>query len=338
MKKSRIIAFVIVLIVTLGLTVPISNAKAEKTKDNGIYKIVVGVNTNKSFEVSGNNKDNNAKVGIWDYGNVSWQKFYFEYKDGYYKITAMHTGKSLTVKNNSIKEGTEIVQSDFTGSDGQKWIVKDSNKNGWIISPLSNANLSISVQNTIQNGAKLILSATKNSNNQMFYLYNINNSEATQKNGVYKIVMGANANKSFEVAGNNKDNNAKIGLWEYGNVSWQKFYFEYKEGYYKITAMHTGKSLTAKNNSIKQGTEIVQTDYTGSDSQKWILRDTHKNGWIISPLSNPQLSISVQNTIQNGAKLILSSVKNNDNQMFYLVKTSNVTKTISTNTYELAVG
>ena len=47
MKKSRIIAFVIVLNVTLGLTVPISNAKAEKTKDNGIYKIVVGVNTNK---------------------------------------------------------------------------------------------------------------------------------------------------------------------------------------------------------------------------------------------------------------------------------------------------
>ena len=338
MKKNRIIAFAIVLIVTLGLIVPISNAKAEKTKENGIYKVVVGASPNKSFEVSGNNKDNNAKVGLWDYGNVSWQKFYFEYKDGYYKITAMHTGKSLTVKNNSIKEGAEIVQSDFTGSDGQKWIVKDSNKNGWIISPLSNSNLSISVQNTIQNGAKLILSATKNNNNQMFYLYNINNSEITQKNGIYKVVMGANSNKSFEVSGNNKDNNAKVGLWEYGNVSWQKFYFEYKEGYYKITAMHTGKSLTAKNNSVKQGTEIVQSDYTGSDSQKWILRDTHKNGWIISPLSNPQLAITIQGSIQNGAKLILSAIKDNNNQMLYLYNINNSEKNHSDANYEILVG
>ena len=49
------------------------------------------------------------------------------------------------------------------------------------------------------------------------------------------------------------------------------FKFEYQEGFYKITATHTGKSLTAKNYNIKEGTEIVQNDYVGNDSQKWIL-------------------------------------------------------------------
>ena len=67
--------------------------------------------------------------------------------------------------------------------------------------------------------------------------------------------------------------------------------------------MHTGKSLTAKDNRIEEGTQIVQYNYQGLDSQKWILRDSGKNGWVISPLSNPGLSISVEGSIVNGAKI-----------------------------------
>ena len=79
--------------------------------------------------------------------------------------------------------------------------------------------------------------------------------------------------------------------------------------------MHTGKSLTAKNNSIQEGAEVVQADYTGNNSQKWLLRDTHKNGWIISPISNPDLAITVQGSIQNGSKIVLANEKDKDNQM-----------------------
>ena len=109
-----------------------------KGKNNGIYKIAIGKNSSKTLEIAGSSKVNNAKVDIWGYGNAMAQKFYFEYQDGYYKITAMHTGKSLTAKNNSIQEGTEIVQADYSGSNGQKWLLKDTKKNGWTISPLNN--------------------------------------------------------------------------------------------------------------------------------------------------------------------------------------------------------
>ena len=87
-----------------------------------LYK-TIGKDSSKTVEVAGSSKDNNAKVDIWSYGNVPAQKFYFEYQDGFYKITAMHTGKSLTAKNNSIKEGTEIVQAGYSGSNGQKWVL-----------------------------------------------------------------------------------------------------------------------------------------------------------------------------------------------------------------------
>ena len=316
----------------------VSSKTTKRTKEDGVYKISIGRQSDKSFELPGGTKENNSRIGIWSYGNAAWQKFYFEYKDGYYKITSMHTGKSLTAKNNSIKEGTEIVQTDYAGSDGQKWILRDSNKNGWVISPMSNTDLSITIQGTIQNGSKLILSKTKDNDNQMLYLYDINSKEKTKSEGIYKVTIGKQSDKGLEVSGNNKDNNAKVGIWTYGNVAWQKFYFEYKDGYYKITAMHTGKSLTAKNNNIKEGSEIVQLDYTGSDGQKWILRDSNKNGWIISPLCNPELSITVQGTIKNGSKLILSKTKDNDNQMLYLFNINNEEKNHENDKYRIAVG
>ena len=308
---------------TVNKTKSNSNNSNTKTHLNGIYKIAIGKLPSKTFEVAGSSKENNAKVDIWNYGNVPAQKFYFEYQNGFYKIMVMHTGKSLTVKNNSIQEGTEIVQADYSGSNGQKWLLKDTKKNGWTISPLNNPDFALTVQNNIQNGSKIILSKTKNNDNQMLYIFNINKEEAYQKDGIYKISVGKKPSKTLEVAGSSKENNAKVDIWNYGNVPAQKFYFEYKEGYYKITAMHTGKSLTIKNKSIKEGTEIVQASYTGDSSQKWILRDTHKNGWIISPLSNPDLAITVQNEIKNGSKIILAKTKDNNNQMLYIMETIN---------------
>ena len=304
----------------------------------GIYKICVGASSNKSLEIAGSSKENNAKVGLWDYGNATAQKFNFEYIDGYYKITARHTGKSLTVKDNELKENAEIVQSDYIGLDGQKWILRDSKKNGWLISPLSAPNLSISIEGKIANGAKIVLSNTQIEDNQMFYLYNLNKEEKVQENGIYKIAVGVDSNKTLEVAGSDKSNGAQVDIWSYGNVAAQKFYFEYKEGYYKIIAMHTGKSLTAKENNIKEGTEIVQADYKGLDGQKWILRDSKKNGWIISPLNNPSLSLTVQGSISNGDKMILSNTKDNNNQMYYLFNLNNSERTHDDDIYKIAIG
>ena len=310
----------------------------ERTHTDGIYKMSVGVNINKAIEVSGSSKEDNAKVDIWDFGNATAQKFNFEYKEGYYKMTARHTGKSLTAKDGKIEEGTQVVQAGYQGLDSQKWILRDSNKNGWIISPLSNPSLSISIKGKIKNGAILELSKTQDNNNQMFALYNITAQERTHTDGIYKIAVGKDSSKTIEVAGSDTGDNAKVDIWNYGNVPAQKFYFEYEEGFYKITAMHTGKSLTVKGNNLAEGTEIVQYDYQGLDSQKWILRDTGKNGWVISLLSNPRLSIGVEGNISNGSKMILSETKDNDNQMFWVFNINSDERTHADGIYKIAVG
>ena len=310
----------------------------ERNRLDGIYKIAVGCNSSKVIEVAGSNKSNNAKVDIWSYyANASAQKFYFEYKEGFYKITAMHTGKSLTVKNNNIEEGSQIVQEDYKGLDGQKWIIRDSKVNGWVIESLSNPELALSIEGTIGNGSKIILSKSETTDNQMYYLYNLNSQEKTREEGTYEILVGSSCTKGLEVSGSNKENGAKIGIWEYGNASAQKFDLVYVDGYYKILAKHTGKCLTVKDNNLQEGSQIVQDDYKDLEGQKWLIKDSKKNGWVMVLLNNPNLALSIEGTIENGSKIILSKSETTDNQMFYFIKTVETSKTKESGTYKIAV-
>ena len=307
---------------------------------NGVYRLAVGADSNKTIEIAGSNTSDGAKVDIWDYGNVPAQKFNIEYVDeGYYKITARHTGKSLTVKNGNLSEGAEIVQTTYEGLDSQKWIIRDSKVNGLVISLKSNPLLSITVEGNIENGSKMILVKTENNNNQMLYFFNETESERTVKDGVYRLAVGADSNKTIEIAGSNTSDGAKVGIWDYGNVPAQKFNIEYvDEGYYKITARHTGKSLTVKNGNLSEGAEIVQTTYEGLDSQKWIIRDSKVNGLVISLKSNPLLSITVEGNIENGSKMILVKTENNNNQMLYFFNETESERTVKDGVYRLAVG
>lgn len=149
-------------------------------------------------------------------GNALNQKFNIEYQQGgYYKITAKHTGKSLTAKDGLIKENTEIVQSDYQGLDSQKWMLRDSNINGWVISSFINPGLSISVKGNIENGSRLILSETEYNNRQMYYMYNVIQEEKTKEDGIYKFAIGKNPNKVIELQGGTIKNNSEIDIWNY---------------------------------------------------------------------------------------------------------------------------
>ena len=294
-----------------------SEIESERTAKDGEYRLAVGAASNKTIEIAGSSIEDNAKVDIWDYGNAEAQKFNIEYMNGYYKITARHTGKSLTVKNGNLSEGTEIVQATYEGLDSQKWIIRDSKINGLVISLKSNPLLAITVEGDIANGSKMILSKTENSNNQMLYFFSEIESERTAKDGEYRLAVGAASNKTIEIAGSSIEDNAKVDIWDYGNAEAQKFNIEYMNGYYKITAKHTGKSLTVKNGKLSEGAEIVQSTYEGLDSQKWIIRDSKINGLVISLMSNPLLAITVEGNIENGSRMILSKTENNNNQMLY---------------------
>ena len=317
------------------------NTDLDSTRNsNGIYKISLGKSPNKVFNVKYGKKENLIDLNIYEYNDLSQQKFYFEYqKEGFYKIISMNSGKCLMANDNIVEEKKEIVQYHYKGLNSQKWILRDSHINGWIISPLSNPELAITVDGNIEDNSKLVLGKVKDDDMQMLYLFNISKEEQKHQNGIYKLAIGRDATKTVEVLRGDKYNGATVDIYDYVGNPQQKFYLEYQdEGFYKIMAMHTGKSLTVKDGKIEKETEIVQSDYLGLDSQKWILRDSHINGWVISPLHDLELAITIDKQIQNGSKLVLKNEENNDFQMLYIFNISKEEQKHENGIYKIAIG
>jgi Subtilase family/Ricin-type beta-trefoil lectin domain-like len=103
-----------------GWTVP-SNLQA------GVYK-VANLNSNKCLDVYGWFTNNNAAVVQWDCANNNDnQKWRIEpVGGGLYKLLAMHSGKALTIGNNTMTSGEKTIQWDYLNEGGQKWKIEAS--------------------------------------------------------------------------------------------------------------------------------------------------------------------------------------------------------------------
>jgi hypothetical protein len=68
-----------------------------------------------------------AKLQQWTDSNDDYQKFSVEMQDdGYYKITAQHSGKVLDVPYATSDEGVQLQQCSDNGSDAQRWAIEDT--------------------------------------------------------------------------------------------------------------------------------------------------------------------------------------------------------------------
>ena len=70
MKTKKIVLVVITTLFILGLVKTNSlatNTGIEKVKNNGIYKIALGVDSSKAIEVLGGNSGNNATIDLYNY-------------------------------------------------------------------------------------------------------------------------------------------------------------------------------------------------------------------------------------------------------------------------------
>ncbi len=146
--------------------------KSERTVADKIYKLAPQANTNIVVEASASNYDNEGRIQIWEDCEAPAQRVNVQYYDGYYRISLCHSGKYLTVRNNSIQSGSEIVQFDWTGGDNQKWIIRDNGDGSIGILPLVNPDLTIDILGAIGNGSILELYNNEKNAKQRFCLLN----------------------------------------------------------------------------------------------------------------------------------------------------------------------
>ncbi len=133
-----------------------------------------------------------------------------------YVIMAKHSGKVLTVQNNSMNTGALIEQREYNDSDNQKWEISLIG-NGYykIISSSSGLALNVSAY-SLENGASIIQQVYTGYNDELWRI-------ASLGNGYYELIA-KHSQKVLDVSGASMNNGASLVQWPFlgeNNQSWQ---------------------------------------------------------------------------------------------------------------------
>ena len=330
-----------------NLKTPVVN-QSNKTIEDGTYYIRTAINRNKVFDIEGMSKANQARLQLWERSSqlTDNQKFEITYlSDGYYKIEAKHSGKSLDVMGAGKANCTKVQQYESNGTDAQQWIIKDAGDGYYnIISKCNDLYLDIPSASAV-NGAKIQMYEGNGSTAQKFKLEKIEElvGKQTIEDGEYKIKSASNTNMVIDIDGLSRTNGASAQIWEESelvrknqrfNISWLG------NGYYKIEVRHSGKVLDVVSASKLNGTKIQQYESNGTDAQQWIIKDAGNGCYnIISKCNGLYLDITNSKAV-NGAKMQVYEKNSSDTQKFIFEKVDKekCNKTLENGVYKISTG
>ena len=194
---------------------------------------------------------------------------------------AEKSGKSLDVANGSKKQGANVWQYSWNGSEAQLWRIIEAEDGGYYLQSKLGTFLSIS-GNTASSGMNVQMSYLESGKRQQWKF------EASTyqpvKDGKYTLRSSKESEYTIDVANASKVDGANVWLYYYNGTKPQRFNISYVgKGYYKIIAEHSGKALTVENDTRKAGVNVVQKKWVAnSDTQLWKFVSTSEGYYIRS--------------------------------------------------------
>lgn len=319
---------------------------------NGTYAIKSVINDKYGLDVGGASQNNGANIALYEYNNHEHQKFKITYiSNGYYQITAVHSGKAIDVEGSKKTNGTNVEQYKVNQpvSSNQKWkIIKNMDGTYSFVSECNGLYLDV-FAGIAKNGTNIQMYKGHGGNSQKFKLVtattgsnsnnsNNNTTQGTQtiKDGIYSIESGVASGHVLDVEGGSRENGANIQIYDKQSANRQKFQVKYiGNGYYTITATYCNKVLDVEGSGMKNGTNVLQytLNQPVSNNQKWMIKEAG-NGYyyIISALNGLYLDLYASST-QNGNNIQLYKGHGGNSQKFKFVQPLNVVNSIDTNKY-----
>lgn len=294
---------------------------AAELESGGTYYIESNLSEVYVLDVTGNSKEKEANIEIWENNSGRNQQFVFTRQDdGYYTIKNVNSGKYLDVARANTTNGANVVQFDYNGGDNQKWklvYIGDGLYN--IISKCNGLCLDITNGN-MKNGSNVITWEKNGGRNQKFRIQNIYYSEV--KDGLYKIASAKNSSFIIDVTGNSTVNCANIELWHDNGGDNQKFVIKkIGNGLYTINSAISNKYFDAENAGKYNGTNVLQYEYTNGYNQKWLIRDAGDGYFhIIARCSGLYLDID-NGKMADGTNVFTWIYNGGINQKFKLIPT-----------------
>ena len=307
--------------------------KAEKTISDGTYTIKSAINDKFVLDIDNASKSNGANVQIYQSNGTNAQKFKVKYlNNGYYTIESVNSGKVLDVDNAGKNQGTNVQQYGSNNTDAQKWIIAKNTDGTYSIVSKCN-NLYLDVKDGIASSGKNIQVYGRNGTRAQKFKFEAvtNNSESnnvkpqkTIADGTYTIKSSLNTKYVFDIAWGSTQNYGNLQLYQDSTVGQQRFKVKYLgDGYYSITAAHSGRVLDVSNAEKTNGTNVQQYSSNNSDAQKWIIAKNSDGTYsIVSKCNN--LYMDVKDGIAgNNRNIQMYSGNGTKAQKFVFVESKN---------------
>lgn len=302
--------------------------------EEGTYIITSAMNANLSFDVTRASMSSGANITLWQKNGQSNQRFNIKSDgSGYYTFEVVNSGKYL-----SALDSNNVVQSNYTGKDNQKWKISKT-KDGYyyIISKKNNLYIDIHGKEN-RSGANVEIYTGHGEINQKFKFNKAQQVKGTKtiEDGRYIIKTALDEKKVIDITGALSTDKVNVEIWQNNKGKNQMFDIKYLDnGYYTIQAVHSKKLLTVANSGQTAPTNVEQYSDLNIDAQKWVIKDVG-NGYysIISKCNNLYLDIHGAQKA-NGANVEVYWGNGGLNQKFKIEKVEELkgTKTIENGRY-----
>lgn len=242
---------------------------------NGMYSIYSCLDQSKALDVRMESKNDRANVQLWQDHGGRQQKVNLQFQnDGTYLITFVHSGKAMSAESN--RDGSNVSQSSLDGSDLQRWVVERMGAGYTIKNKAGNQWLNVRRADT-RNGTNI---QTWSNGGVSETIFNLVPTELDAlPNGRYAIKTKLDTTKTIDIRLASQDDFANAQIWtDYNSPNQSVDLRRQGDGTYTFIFVHSKKALTAE--AVKDGANVSQATYTGSNLQHWKL-SKHKNGFTV---------------------------------------------------------
>lgn len=242
---------------------------------NGMYSIYSCLDQSKALDVRMESKNDRANVQLWQDHGGRQQKVNLQFQnDGTYLITFVHSGKALSAE--SSRDGSNVSQSNIDGSDLQRWVVERMGTGYTIKNKAGNQWLNVRRADT-RNGTNI---QTWSNGGVAETIFNLVPTELDAlPNGRYAIKTKLDTTKTIDIRLASQDDFANAQIWtDYNSPNQSVDLRRQGDGTYTFIFVHSKKALTAE--AVKDGANVSQATYTGSNLQHWKL-SKYRNGFTV---------------------------------------------------------
>ena len=236
---------------------------------DGKYTLRSSKESEYTIDVANASKVDGANVWLYYYNGTKPQRFNISYVGkGYYKIIAEHSGKALTVENDTRQAGVNVVQKKWVAnSDTQLWKFVSTSEGYYIRSKTGTV---LDIWSAVYAPYTNIWTYTANGSLAQKWHLEKEYDSIEVPEGLYTIQTALSSSKTLDIANGSKANFGNIWIYNINNTEAQEFEIEkVSDGYYKIESKLSGKVLDVANGSRTAGANVWQYSWNGSDAQLW---------------------------------------------------------------------